>query len=245
MAGPLDVELVTVVERQLDALPIEFIRDDAIVDPADGHQAPVAVVEQLPSFAPHRRRVHRAHAPEYSVMAKSGHVFCHRGSISISTTSSGRMAPEDGGADRGLVGGEIVPAEKDLQRRGQRERVSVGVGEDPLQAVERGKGLQLDQSRLDSAVSRPHQPEVHLQEARDRILVRSGEPLRHNLIRRGARGVVVHELADQLFAGPREIVDERAREEAGRLRTGKVGATPAAALRMERGARTARESKPG
>ena len=49
-------------------------------------------------------------------MAKSGHVFCYRGSISISTTSSAGVATEDGAADDGLVGVEIMPAEKDVQR---------------------------------------------------------------------------------------------------------------------------------
>ena len=82
--------------------------------------------------------------------------------------------------------------------------------------------------------ARPHQSEIDLQEARDRILVRSGEAVRHDLIRRGAGGVVVHELSDQLSPVlARSSMNARVKKQ-GVSDTGKVGATPAAAVRMDK-----------
>ena len=75
VTGPLDVEIVAIVEWQLEPLAFELVGDDAVVDPPDLRAAAVASVEEL---CPSRviSPASTARTPQScSVITKSGRVF--------------------------------------------------------------------------------------------------------------------------------------------------------------------------
>ena len=95
--------------------------------------------------------------------------------------------------------------EKHPQRGWQAKRVAIRFRDSGLESIKRRKRLQLDEFRLDRAVGGAHQPEIHLQECRQRFRG-ALEAIRHRRVCGGHRVGVVEDLVDEL--DPREASDD-------------------------------------
>ena len=230
MPRPLDVEIVAVPERQLNALALELVGDDAVVDAFDLCRLAVAAVIEAAPLAVHLRHVDRSRAPHLFgdheirprlLPARLDLHQHHFGGIPIAGDRVGHQRVI-------TVGVEAV--EIDIQRRRQAERVAICLGDRELKPVERREGLQLDELRVDRSVGVADEAEINLQECRQRFGAGALEAIGHGCIGGGHRVRVVEDLVDQLESGRGQRRHQGLRKEAGRLADREAERCPCAQL---------------
>src|SRR5215470_5775186 len=94
--------------------------------------------------------------------------------------------------------------------------IEIGLGQGNLIRVQRGKGLQLDELRLQFTVCASHQAEVYLHEHRMQRFVWNIEFFRYRLVRAGTV-FGPDQLPYQFLASERQLVQHSFWEKAGRL----------------------------
>ena len=179
MPGPGHVEPRGQIERELRALGLELVEDEAVVDPADPRLLSVPLVPELASALFDFRRVDRPHAPELlGEREVDGRLLPRRVEIEEHDLL-GSEPREDRLADDAFVAGGVeageVPVEPMAVRADVRELLALG----DLEGVERRERLELDQLRNERSAGVLRDREVG--DGEDRQLVAAGhvEPLRH------------------------------------------------------------------
>ena len=109
---------------------------------------------------------------------------------------------------------EIKIAQERGERRGKLERIAIGLSHRELEAVKRGKRLQLDEPGLNLSLRVPHEAEIDLEEGRQRLRTGAGVPRWHRTTSGRHGRVAVEDLADQIEACIGELRHQRSREEA-------------------------------
>src|SRR3974390_443763 len=75
MSGPLDIEFIAPVKRELYILTLEFVHDGAVVDALDRYPPPVALIIKTRAFFLDCRDVNGPHAEKFLGQKKIGQRF--------------------------------------------------------------------------------------------------------------------------------------------------------------------------
>jgi len=210
MAGPLDVEVVTIVEGELDVLVIELVDDGSVVDAVDGDLAAAVLVVEAVALLAELGDVDGGDTELVFVDVEVGESLLVVGVDLEEDYVFGGVIAEDDLMEELPVSLLGVVAEMPLQAGIEAVGFDVLRGEEILVAEDGGEGLHLDELRLQGAVEVADEAEVDGHEVGDWIVVGNAILRWHSLF--GGLKVcgVVEELMREDRAGVGELVHESA-----------------------------------
>ena len=218
MAGPFDVEVVVEAEVGLDVEADQFVGDGAVVDAVDRNAVEVELIACLADVTD----VGDADASRFRGQQKIGERFLVVGVDFEQDDVFGCVVAQDGALEESLVVA--------LFCNGQVVDIAIGVFEDGLVGVERGKGLYFHQFRGDLAGVVANQSEVRLDEHGLFGFVLYAESRRDLAPGRVQTGFVLYQLMDEFRARFLHRFDEWGGEETRCFADAEFDVRPAAQI---------------
>ena len=171
MAGPLNVEVVAVVEGELDVLALELVDDGAVVDAMDGDPATIALIEEAVVLFAKFGDVDGGYAEFVFVDMEVGQGLLVVGFDLGEDYVFGIVVSDDYFAQECPIALLGVTAEMPFEIGLQAVGFDVLAGEEILVAEDGGEGLHLDQFRVERAVGVANEAEVDCHEVGDGVVV--------------------------------------------------------------------------
>jgi hypothetical protein len=222
MAGPLDLEVVPVVEGEVDLFALEFVDDGAVVDAVDGDVAAVAMVEEAIAAFDEGGDVDGGDAELVLIDVEVGEGLLVGGVDLEEDYVLGCVIVEDDLREELPVGLFVEATEVPGERGVEVVGFDVLAAEDVLIAEDGGEGLEFDELWTEGAVGVANEAEVHGHEVGLGVLV-GHAVLRGDALLGGLQvGGVVEELMGELGAGLGELFHEGVGKEAGGFGDAKV-----------------------
>ena len=215
MAGPLDVEIVSIIERELDFLVLEVVDDGAVIYTVDGDLAAFSLVKEAVALLAEFCDVDGGDVELVLVDVKVGEGFLVVGVDLEEDYVFGIVFADDDLAEELPVG--LFGESAEMSLKGAIEVVGFDVlaGEEILITEDGGEGLELDQFWTERTVGVSHETEVDGHEVGLWIFVGDAEPIGDGGVRGLHVGGIVEELVGEIGAAVGEFLEKRWREEAG------------------------------